>query len=302
MKPTLLILAARIGSRFGGLKQATGVGPSGEAILDYSIYDAVRAGFGKVVFVIRKDILDDMQRIFFDKWKDKIEVDYVFQEVDDLPGGFKPPAERTKPWGTGHAIWVARNKIKEPFCMINADDFYGRRSYELAAGFLKNMDNLLYGRYALIGYILKNTLSEYGFVSRAEGETNPDGTLKSITERLKIKREGNEVVFQDDQGETRAISENTLVSMNIWAFMPSLFKYLDEEIIGFLKENSTSLKAEFLLPNLIDKLIKAGTVEIPVIPTEAQWFGMTYKEDLEMVRAKLEALVASGEYPTPLWD
>ena len=302
MKPTLLILAAGIGSRFGGLKQATGVGPSGEAILDYSIYDAVRAGFGKVVFVIRKDILDDMQRIFFDKWKDKIEVDYVFQEVDDLPGGFKPPAERTKPWGTGHAIWVARNKIKEPFCMINADDFYGRRSYELAAGFLKNMDNLLYGRYALIGYILKNTLSEHGFVSRAEGETNPDGTLKSITERLKIKREGREVVFQDDQGETRAISENTLVSMNIWAFMPSLFKYLDEEIIGFLKENSTSLKAEFLLPNLIDKLIKAGTVEIPVIPTEAQWFGMTYKEDLEMVRAKLEALVASGEYPTPLWD
>lgn len=302
MSPTLLILAAGIGSRFGGLKQATGVGPSGEAILDYSIYDAVRAGFGKVVFVIRKDILDDMQRIFFDKWKDKIEVDYVFQEVDDLPGGFKPPAERTKPWGTGHAIWVARNKIKEPFCMINADDFYGRRSYELAAGFLKNMDNLLYGRYALIGYILKNTLSEHGFVSRAEGETNPDGTLKSITERLKIKREGREVVFQDDQGETRAISENTLVSMNIWAFMPSLFKYLDEEIIGFLKENSTSLKAEFLLPNLIDKLIKAGTVEIPVIPTEAQWFGMTYKEDLEMVRAKLEALVASGEYPTPLWD
>ena len=301
MKPTLLILAAGIGSRFGGLKQATGVGPSGEAILDYSIYDAIRAGFGRVVFVIRKDILDDMQHIFFDKWKDKIEVDYVFQEIDDLPGGFKPPAERTKPWGTGHAIWVARDKIQEPFCMINADDFYGRRSYEMASGFLKNLDNLLHGRYALIGYILKNTLSEYGFVSRAEGETNPDGTLKSITERLKIKREGDQVVFQDDHGDIRTISENTLVSMNIWAFMPSLFKYLDEEIIGFLKGYSENPKAEFLLPNLIDKLIKTGTVEIPVIPTDAQWFGMTYKEDLEMVRGKLAVLVENGEYPTPIW-
>jgi choline kinase len=301
MSPTLLILAAGIGSRFGGLKQATGVGPSGEAILDYSIYDAIRAGFGRVVFVIRKDILDDMQHIFFNKWKDKIEVDYVFQEIDDLPGGFKPPAERTKPWGTGHAIWVARNKIQEPFCMINADDFYGKRSYEMASGFLKNLDNLLHGRYALIGYTLKNTLSEYGFVSRAEGETNPDGTLKSITERLKIKRVGEEVVYQDDQGNIRTISENTLVSMNIWAFMPSLFKYLDEEIIGFLKENSESLKSEFLLPNLIDKLIKTGTVEIPVIPTDAQWFGMTYREDLEMVQSKLAVLAKQGEYPTPIW-
>lgn len=301
MKPTLLILAAGIGSRFGGLKQATGVGPSGEAILDYSIYDAIRAGFGRVVFVIRRDILDDMQHIFFDKWKDKIEVDFVFQELDDLPGGFKPPAERTKPWGTGHAIWVARHKIREPFCMINADDFYGRRSYEMAAGFLKNMDNLLHGRYALIGYILKNTLSEHGFVSRAEGETNPDGTLKSITERLKIKREGDTVVYQDDQGNIRTISENTLVSMNIWAFMPSLFKYLDEDIVDFLRENSNSVKAEFLLPNLIDKLIKTGNVEIPVIPTDAQWFGMTYREDLEMVQSKLSVLVNHGEYPTPIW-
>jgi dTDP-glucose pyrophosphorylase len=300
MKPTLLILAAGIGSRFGGLKQAEGVGPSGEAILDYSIYDAIRAGFKKVVFVIRKDILEDMQRIFFNKWADKIEIDYVFQELDNLPGGFQSPADRVKPWGTGHAIWVAREKVREPFCMINADDFYGRKSYELAAGFLGNMDNLLYGRYALIGYILKNTLSEHGYVSRAECETNPDGTLKSITERLKIKREGDLVAYQDDQGESRVISENTIVSMNIWGFMPSLFKYLEEEMMVFLKENSSSIKAEFLLPNVIDKLIKSGEVEIPVLRTEAQWFGMTYKEDRDMVAAKLAELVQAGEYPTPV--
>ena len=302
MKPVLLILAAGIGSRFGGLKQAEGVGPSGEAVLDYSIYDAIRAGFEKVVFVIRKDILDDMSRIFFDKWSGKIEVDYVFQEVTDLPGGFSAPAERVKPWGTGHAIWVARQKIHEPFCMINADDFYGRKSYQLAAEFLKDIDNLLNSRYALIGYVLRNTLSEHGYVSRAECETGPDGSLISIVERLKIKREGEIVVFRDDSGENRIISENALVSMNMWGFMPSLFQYLENEIIGFLKENSNSTTAEFLLPNVIDRLIKSGEVEIPVLQTDARWFGMTYKEDLEMVKARLTELVSTGEYPTPIWD
>jgi NDP-sugar pyrophosphorylase family protein len=300
MSPTLLILAAGIGSRFGGLKQAEGVGPSGEAILDYSIHDAIRAGFKKVVFVIRQDILEDMQRIFFDKWKDKIELDYVFQEIDNLPGGYRPPAERNKPWGTGHAIWVAKDLVKEPFCVINADDFYGRKSYELAASFLGNMDNLVHGRYALIGYILKNTLSEHGYVSRAECRTDNSGLLKSITERLKIKREGQEVVYQDDNGEVRTIPEDTVVSMNIWGFMPSLFQHLEKDMLIFLKENSANLKSEFLLPNVIDRLIKSEEVEIPVLPTEAQWFGMTYKEDLEMVRGRLADLVKNGEYPTPV--
>jgi len=301
MSPTLLILAAGIGSRFGGLKQAEGVGPSGEAILDYSIYDAIKAGFRKAVFVIRKDILEDMQRIFFDKWKDKIEIDYVFQEVDDLPGGFRPTAQRQKPWGTGHAIWVAREKVQEPFCMINADDFYGRKSYELAAGFLGNMENLLLGRYVLIGYILKNTLSEHGFVSRAECETNPDGTLKSITERLKIKREGNLVMYHDETGENRSIDENTVVSMNIWGFMPSLFGHLENDLLAFLPENSASEKAEFLLPNVIDRLIKSGEVEIPVLPTDAQWFGMTYQEDREIVRMRVKKMLKERIYPSPIW-
>lgn len=301
MSPTLLILAAGIGSRFGGLKQAEGVGPSGEAILDYSIYDAIRAGFKKVVFVIRKDILADMQKIFFDKWADKIEIDYVFQEVNDLPGDFHSPADRAKPWGTGHAIWVARDKIREPFCMINADDFYGRKSYELAASFLGNFDNLLNGRYALIGYTLKNTLSENGYVSRAECLTNADGSLISITERLKIKRDGSRVVYEGDNNESLTLDENATVSMNIWGFMPSLFSYLEDEMTSFLKENANSLKAEFLLPNVIDKLIKTGEVEIPVLQTDAHWFGMTYKEDREIVTAKLAELVEAGEYPTPVW-
>lgn len=301
MLPTLLILSAGIGSRFGGLKQAEGVGPSGEAILDYSIYDAIRAGFKKAVFVIRKDILEDMQHIFFNKWKDNIEIDYVFQEVNDLPGGYRPTAQRTKPWGTGHAIWVARKKVKEPFCMINADDFYGRRSYELAAGFLKNMDHLLHGRYALIGYVLKNTLSEHGYVSRAECELNMDGTLKSITERLKVKREGRLVMYQDDTGENRIIDEKTVVSMNIWGFMPSLFQHLENHMLEFLRENASSEKAEFLLPNVIDRLIRSGEVEIPVLPTDAQWFGMTYQEDREIVREKLSLLAENNEYPTPIW-
>ena len=301
MSSTLLILAAGIGSRFGGLKQAEGVGPSGEAVLDYSIYDAIHAGFKKVVFIIRKDILEDMQRIFFDKWADKVELDYVLQEVDNLPGNFKSPPERTKPWGTGHAIWVAKDKVREPFCVINADDFYGRGAYQLAADFLGDMDNLIHGRYALIGYILKNTLSEHGFVSRAECQTDNKGLLTSITERLKIKREGGHVVYQDDHAGQLALSEDTVVSMNIWGFMPSLFQHLESDMIRFLEDNSTSLKAEFLLPAVIDKLIKSGHVEIPVLPTNAQWFGMTYKEDLDIVRKKLADLVAIGQYPTPVW-
>ncbi len=301
MYPTLLILAAGIGSRFGGLKQAEGVGPSGEAILDYSIHDAIRAGFKKVVFVIRRDILDDMQRLFFDRWRDQIEVDYVFQETDDLPGGLEPLAQRTKPWGTGHAIWVAREKIREPFCMINADDFYGKASYEMAASFLSNMENLLEGRYALIGYVLKNTLSEHGYVSRAECAVDENGLLSSITERLKIRREGDRIVRRDESGETCDISEDALVSMNMWGFMPSLFRHLEDDMRSFLEENIASEKAEFLLPDVIDRLIKSRQVEIPVLRTEARWFGMTYIEDRDIVRARLKALVEQGEYPTPVW-
>ena len=301
MSPTLLILAAGIGSRYGGLKQADGVGPHGEAILDYSIYDAIKAGFKKVVFIIRKDIEKDMKEIFFDKWEDKVEIEYVFQETDTLPTGYSCPEGRTRPWGTGHAIWAAREKVREPFAVINADDFYGRESYRLASGFLSNMENLLQSRYCLVGYILKNTLSDHGFVSRAECRTEKQGKLVSITERLKIKREGEVIFFQGEDGARLELDENTVVSMNIWGFMPSLFEYLEEDLLKFLKENPGSLKAEFLLPDVIDRLIKSGQVEIPVLQTDARWFGMTYKEDREIVAGRLQELVGQGIYPSPIW-
>jgi len=301
MSPTLLILAAGIGSRYGGLKQADGVGPSGEAILDYSIFDAIHAGFGKIVFVIRKDIEEDMKQVFFDKWEGKVEIETVYQETTNLPGGYICPEGRTKPWGTGHAIWVAREKVKEPFAVINADDFYGRRSYELASGFLSDFDNLLNSRYCLIGYTLKNTLSEHGFVSRAECQTNSEGRLVSITERLKIKRDNGKIKFQGENDQSHELQEDTIVSMNIWGFMPSLFDYLEEDLLQFLEANSMNLRSEFLLPNVIDRLIKSALVEIPVLPTDAQWFGMTYKEDRETVSAKLRTLVDAGDYPSPIW-
>lgn len=300
MKPTLLILAAGIGSRYGGLKQADGVGPSGEAILDYSIYDAIQAGFGKVTFVIRKDIEEDMEKIFFSNWRKKIEIDYTFQETNNLPGGYSAPEERVKPWGTGHAIWVAKDMVKEPFAVINADDFYGRESYQLAFDFLSNLDNLLHSRYGLISYVLKNTLSEHGYVSRAECEINDHQMLTSITERLKIHPTRSGPEYEAD-GKQVPIDENTLVSMNMWCFMPSLFQHLEEDLLKFLETGSKDLKAEFLLPNVIDRLIKSGIVEIPVLKSGEKWFGMTYKEDKPEVMEKLSGLVRNGLYPTPIW-
>lgn len=300
VKPTLLILAAGIGSRYGGLKQADGVGPSGEAILDYSIYDAIDSGFGKVAFVIRKDIERDMEKIFFSKWSDKVDIDFTFQETTNLPGGFKPDEKRTKPWGTGHAIWVAKDMVKEPFAVINADDFYGRKSYRLAADFLRNFDNLLHSRYALIGYVLRNTLSEHGHVSRAECATDGNGRLVSITERLKIHRTPTGPEYEEE-GKQVPIDDDTTVSMNMWCFMPSLFHYLEEDLKEFLQTSSKDLKAEFLLPNVIDRLIKSGEVEIPVLKTTEKWFGMTYQEDKPGVMEKLARLVSQGTYPTPIW-
>ena len=301
MSPTLLILAAGIGSRYGGLKQADGVGPSGEAILDYSIYDAINAGFGKVVFVIRREIEEDMKWIFFEKWSKKIELDYVLQESDHLPGDFVPPDGRVKPWGTGHAIWVAKEKVHEPFCVINADDFYGRRAYKLAAEFLSDLDNLLNSRYCLIGYILKNTLSEHGFVSRAECRIGKNDLLSFIRERTKIKREGKDIFYEDEKGARLNINKNTTVSMNMWGLMPSVFEYLEEGLIKFFKENVTSLKAEFYLPNLIDDLIRTGKTDVRVLRTDEKWFGMTYIEDREKVKARLAELIRTEAYPAPVW-
>ncbi len=301
MSPALLILAAGIGSRYGSLKQIDRVGPSGETILDYSIYDAIHAGFQRIVFVIRKDIETDMREVFFEKWQDKVELDYAYQEIDMMPEGFTPPKERIKPWGTGHAIWVARHKIQTPFLAINADDYYGGTSYELAGNFLSDINNLINSRYCLIGYILRNTLSEHGFVSRAECRMDDQNRLSHIKERTHIKRVDEQVVFEDDYGNMVQIDERTIVSMNMWGFMPSVFDFLESGLREFFKKNAGSLNAEFLLPAVIDNLIRAGEVEVPVLPSSEKWFGMTYQEDREMVKSKLAALTKKGIYPSPLW-
>ncbi len=289
-----------MGSRYGGLKQVDGVGPEGEAILDYSIYDALRAGFGKIVFVIRRDIETIVKEAFIDRWSGRAKIEYVFQDLDDLPEGFSPTADRVKPWGTGHAIWVARDKIQEPFAMINADDFYGRESYQLAAGFLSDMDNLLFGKYCLVGYVLKNTLSEHGHVSRAECSLDEGSLLETITERLKISRTASGVVYEDHGVEAK-IDEDTTVSMNMWGFMPSIFKHLEEQMLDFLEDNAGDSRAEFLLPTVIDKLVDTAKVEIPVLKTGEKWFGMTYPDDRELVRQKLQELADRKSYPVPVW-
>ena len=301
MRPTLLILAAGMGSRYGGLKQVEGVGPAGEAILDYSIFDAIRSGFGKIVFIIRKEIEQEMKKAFFDRWSSKIAIDYVYQETDILPEGYEAPQDREKPWGTGHAIWVARDAVKEPFAVINADDFYGQTSYELAFGFLSNQGNMENNKYCLVGYTLKNTLSENGFVSRAECVTDERDMLASIAERSKVGRYDGKTGYRDHDGNIIPIHEDTVVSMNMWGFMPSVFTYLERDLEIFLEEKGNSGNAEFLLPDVIDKIIKNGEVQIPVPFSPEKWFGMTFPEDRTLVMSKLARLTAHGVYPSPVW-
>ena len=298
-KPTLLILAAGIGSRYGGLKQADAFGPSGETILDYSIYDAVVSGFEKVVFVIRHEIEDDIKRIFVSRWQDKVELDFAFQELEDLPGGFKPPAGRVKPWGTGHAIWAARNCVSGPFLVINADDFYGRSSYKLAYDHLSNHvaeDDV----YCNIGYYLINTLSDFGYVSRAECFVNDAGNLDSIVERLKISKVDDGIAYTGEDDNYVYLEETTIVSMNMWGFQASFFKHLETKMFYFLEKEGEDIKSEYLLPMVVDELIIEKAIKVRVPISKERWFGVTYKEDQENVRDQLRKLVGSGIYPTPL--
>jgi len=270
MQPTLLILAAGMASRYGSMKQIQGFGPNGETIMDYSIYDAVRAGFKKVVFIIRKDFAEDFSNIFEPKWKDKVALDYVYQDLRSFTGSFHVPAERTKPWGTAHAVLCAKDAIKEPFAVINADDFYGRDAFEKAYAFLTKdvKDNV----WSIIGYELAKTLSDNGTVSRGVCQVDANDNLVSIAERTKI-----------------------------WCFSPSLFPYVEKIFGEFLKEQGNNPKAEFFIPIIGDKFIQEGKGSIKVIPTGAKWFGVTYKEDAPEVQASLNALIAKGEYPSKIY-
>ena len=298
MQPTLLILAAGMASRYGSMKQIQGFGPSGETIMDYSIYDAIRAGFGKVVFIIRKDFAEAFKAQFEPKLKGKIKTEYVYQEMDSYLGELKAPAERTKPWGTAHAVLCAKEIIKEPFAVINADDFYGRDAFIKAADFLNHHCNEK--RYAIIGYELVKTLSEHGTVSRGVCEVDADHNLVSIKERTKIYREGNEIIHEDEAGK-HTVPFNSSVSMNFWCFHPALFNPTQQLFLEFVKENSSNIKAEFFIPIIAENFMENHGRHINVIPTSSKWFGVTYKEDAPSVKASVDKLVADGEYPANLW-
>lgn len=297
MKPTLLILAAGMGSRYGGIKQMDAFGPHGETIIDYSIYDAIRSGFGKIVFVIRKDFAEEFKEMFDGKLQGKIETEYVMQEMDSYLGNVSVPTERTKPWGTAHAVLCAKDVIHEPFAVINADDFYGRDAFEKAAQFLTH--GVSEKRYCIIGYQLSNTLSENGTVSRGVCQVDVNNNLVSIIERTKIFPEDGHIYFVEDSVRG-TLPADTPVSMNFWGFHSNVFDFIEKLFHTFLQENQANPKAEFFIPIIGDAFIK-GDGEIKVIPTDAQWFGVTYKEDAPVVKESLQKLIEDGAYPQRLW-
>jgi hypothetical protein len=296
-KPALLVLAAGIGSRYGGLKQIEPVGPTGETILDYSIYDALRAGFGKVVFVIRRDIQAAFQKCVGVRFEKRLPVAYVFQELDRLPAGFRVPPDRQKPWGTGHAILMAAQAIQEPFAVINADDFYGSRSYQLLAAHLCSGSP----DYAMVGFVLKNTLSEFGTVARGVCRTTPDDFLESVTEITGIARDGLAARHTTPDGTTRPLTGEETVSMNLWGFTPGIFAHLEREFSGFLQEHGAEPKAEFYIPSVVNTLVAQRQVRLKVLRTVDAWFGVTYREDHPRVVEGIRRLINEGAYPENLW-
>jgi len=299
MKPTLLVLAAGMGSRYGGIKQMDSFGPSGETIIDYSIYDAIQSGFGKIVFIIREDFAEAFKNIFEPRLKGKVETDYVMQEMDSFTDGFKSSTERTKPWGTAHAVLCAKDAINEPFAVINADDFYGRDAFEKAAAFLQK--DVAPDTWCIIGYQLSKTLSENGTVSRGVCQVDDRGNLISIAERVKIYPEGDKIVYEEGDKKTE-LPANISVSMNFWCLHQSSFEYIQKLFQKFLQENGDKPKAEFFIPIVGDAFIKENIGQIKVIETSAQWFGVTYKEDAPGVKQSIEALIEGGAYPKQLWD
>ena len=304
MKPTLFLLAAGMGSRYGGLKQLDELGPHGETIMDYSIYDAINAGFGKLVFVIRKDFEDDFRRIVLSKYEGHIPCELVFQSLDALPEGFTCPAERTKPWGTNHAVLMGQNVINEPFAVINCDDFYDRDSFNVMGKWLSELPEGSKGKYAMVGFRCGNTLSDSGTVSRGVCSYDDAHHLTSVVERTKIQRIDGVVKYLDEDGETWvAIPDNTPVSMNFWGFTPDYFEYSNEFFKTFLSDpkNMSNLKSEFFIPLMVDKLINDGTATCEVLDTTSKWFGVTYPEDRPDVVAKFQKLADEGVYPAKMF-
>ena len=298
MKPTLVILAAGMGSRYGGLKQLDEVGPNGEAIIDYSLFDAIRAGFVKVVFVIRRDFADAFKERFNPKLEGRIEVEYVYQSLDKIPAESVINPEREKPWGTGHATLMAETKVNGPMAVINADDFYGSKAYQVMADFLTSSSDE--SEYSMVGYNVANTLSEFGTVSRGICNMDKDGNLTTVVERVKIRRD-EDGIFYYENDERFKLEENTPVSMNFWGLKPSVFKYLNEGFKEFLAKHGNELKSEYFIPLLINDNIVKGTIHTKVLQCDSPWFGITYKEDKPMVQQRVKELIESGAYPQKLW-
>ncbi len=300
MKPTLFILAAGMGSRYGGLKQLDGLGPNGETIMDYSVFDAMRAGFGKVVFVIREDFAEDFRNVVLKKYEDRIPCEVCFQALDKLPEGFTLNPERTKPWGTNHAVLMAKDIIKEPFAVINADDFYGKEAFEVMAKFLTQVDGHE-NEYCMAGYRIGNTLSEHGSVNRGVCQTDVEGNLTDVVERVNIEKVDGKICFPDENGNLVELAENTPVSMNMWGFTTEYFDYSEKAFVEFLQEHGDEPKSEFFIPTLVNDLINEGKITCKVLDTTAKWFGVTYANDRPMVVAKIQELIDAEVYPHKLF-
>lgn len=300
MKPTLFVLAAGMGSRYGGLKQLDGLGPNGETIMDYSIYDAIRAGFGKIVFVIRKSFEDDFRAIVVEKFKNQIEVEIVFQDITDVPAGSTYNPEREKPWGTNHAVLMGKDVIKEPFAVINADDFYGQESFAILADFLRSVEGKK-NSYCMVGYRVGNTLSESGSVSRGVCVVDENDYLQNVVERTHIEEKNGAIIYLDEKGEEVAIPATTPVSMNMWGFTPDYFNYSLEAFKKFLATDGDKLKSEFYIPLVVNDLIVEGVATCKVLDTPSKWFGVTYAEDRPQVVLKINELIRKGTYPEKLF-
>ena len=298
MKPTLLIMAAGMGSRYGGLKQIDPVGPNGETIIDYSIYDALRAGFGKLVFVIRKEIEQQFKEIVGRRFEKRAAVEYVLQELEMLPAGFSVPAGRTKPWGTTQAILLAADAIAEPFAVINADDFYGAEGYRVLAQHLQSGAE----EYAMAGFVLSNTLSEFGTVARGVCRVSGDGYLESVVEMMKIARDGEHAKNTEESGATTRLEGSEAVSMNMWGFTPRIFPQLEEHFKSFLETHGTEEKSECYIPRVVKDLVAAGQARVKVLRTGDSWFGVTYREDRPHVVENINRLIQGGAYPERLWS
>lgn len=301
MKPTLYIMAAGMGSRYGGLKQLDSLGPSGETIMDYSVYDALCAGFGKIVFVIRHDFEQEFREKIISRYEGHVPVEVVFQDLTALPSGFSPAEGRTKPWGTGHAVLMGKGVVKEPFGVINADDYYGADSFRVLADFLRTVEGKK-GAYCMVGFRIGNTLSENGTVSRGVCRVNEQGFLTDVKECHGIERKGEIIVHVTEDGNSEHLPGDAIVSMNMWGFTPDYFDYSEEAFIKFLSEHGNELKSEFYIPTVVNDLIKADKITLKVEPTESKWFGVTYAADRDATVAQFKQLVDEGLYPTPLFS